>query len=202
MYPALTHHITELKSARIPPTRMQILDGLSDYIRSKSQKREEVLLNFICTHNSRRSHLSQIWAQTLAEYFGIPKICCFSGGTEATALYPAVADTLVEQGFNVIRLSEGDNPIYAVKHSDNALPVVAFSKTYDHPFNPKSRFAAIMTCGEADRGCPFVSGAEVRFSIPFRDPKEFDDSPLKREKYRERSLQIAAELYYVFAQCT
>ncbi len=202
MYPTLKRFITELKTAHITPDRLNILDGLVDYIRSKSQKGEEILLSFICTHNSRRSHLSQIWAQTMVDHFGISRVHCYSGGTEATAIYPAVPETLIEQGLNVIKLSEGDNPIYAIKHSDNAHPIVAFSKTYDHPYNPKSQFAAIMTCAEADSGCPFVPGAEVRFSIPFSDPKEFDNSPLKKEKYRERSLQIATELYYVFSKCT
>ena len=54
-----------------------------------------------------------------------------------------------------------------------------------------------MTCSSADKGCPFVGGSDGRFPITFEDPKAFDNTPQQKEKYHERSLQIAAELLYV-----
>ena len=56
-----------------------------------------------------------------------------------------------------------------------------------------------MTCSEADAGCPFVAGAEKRFPVTYEDPKAFDGTPRQREKYLERSLQIATEMAYVFS---
>ena len=70
----------------------------------------------------------------------------------------------------------------------------------DDNFNPKSEFAAIMTCDSANEACPFVPGAEKRISITFDDPKVFDNTLQQKEKYKERSLQIAAEMFYVFSQ--
>ncbi|MNY52037.1 hypothetical protein D3C86_1876770 [compost metagenome] len=90
--------------------------------------------------------------------------------------------------------------MYAVKYADNQHPIIAFSKTYYDEFNPEGGFAAIMTCSQADGGCPFISGAEKRIAITYEDPKEFDSSPLQSEKYHERSLQIAEEMFYVFSQ--
>jgi arsenate reductase len=196
----LSKTIEIIKGIAVPNERKEVLYPLVEYIQNKVNTTEEILLNFICTHNSRRSHLSQIWAQTMAFHFGIDTIFCYSGGTEATALFPKVAETLTHQGFQIQQLSQDQNPVYAVKFDNNQQPIIGFSKTYFDDFNPKSNFAAIMTCSNADEGCPMVFGAEARFPIKYEDPKAFDGTEVMNEKYTERSLQIASELYFVFSQ--
>lgn len=196
----LSKTIKIVEKISISKERVEILQPLVNYIQNKVDADEEIRLNFICTHNSRRSHLSQIWAQTMAFHFGIKSVFCYSGGTEATAMFPKIGETLVNQGFQVQKLSEEQNPVYAVKFGENQHPIVCFSKTYFDDFNPKSNFAAIMTCNNADEGCPMVFGAEVRFPIKYDDPKAFDGTELMNEKYAERSLQIASEMYFVFSQ--
>ncbi|WP_396188896.1 low molecular weight phosphatase family protein [Flavobacterium sp.] len=200
MFENLQKTIKQIATVAISEERKEILDTLVDYIQSKVDLNEEIRLNFICTHNSRRSHLSQIWAQTMAFHFGIKNIFCYSGGTEATAMFPKVVETLVNQGFQIQQLSEGQNPVYAVKFEDNQHPIICFSKAYFDAFNPKSNFGAIMTCNNADEGCPMVFGAEARFPIKYDDPKAFDGTDEMNEKYAERSLQIASEMHYVFSQ--
>lgn len=198
IYPKIEQTIQSLNSNSIPAERKELLQGLIDYIKTKIENKEPINLNFICTHNSRRSHLSQIWAQVIASYLNIKNVTCYSGGTEATAMFPKVAETLSNQGFQILKLSETENPVYAVKFSDNFHPVICFSKTYDATFNPKSGFGAIMTCDSANEACPMVLGAESRFPITYEDPKAYDGTPLQAEKYHERSIQIATELFYVF----
>ncbi|MBP7184906.1 MAG: protein-tyrosine-phosphatase [Saprospiraceae bacterium] len=183
---------------QISNERKEVLRPLIAYIQSKKDTDATIRLNFICTHNSRRSHLSQIWAQTMAHLFGIKNIFCYSGGTEATAMYHTVSKTLANQGFQILKLSESDNPIYAVKYSTNEAPLICFSKKYDSEFNPKSEFAAVMTCNNADVGCPIVLGAENRFPIKYDDPKLYDHTEFQVEKYAERSLEIALEMWWVF----
>ncbi|WP_271407001.1 arsenate-mycothiol transferase ArsC [Tenacibaculum soleae] len=180
--------------------RKAVLQPLIDYIQSKIESNQEIRLNFICTHNSRRSHLSQVWAQAMANYFSVKNVVCYSGGTEATALFPLVAETLKNSGFEINTLSKNNNPVYSIKYSENEHPIIGFSKKLDSDFNPKSAFAAIMTCSQADGGCPFIAGAEKRIPITFEDPKAFDNTPLQAEKYLERSIQIATEMQYVFSQ--
>ncbi len=192
--------ISKLSIDNISEERKEILQPLADYIQSKTDTQQPIRINFICTHNSRRSHLSQVWAQTLAFYFNLKNVQCYSGGTEATALFPMVAETLKNSGFGIATLAQGENPIYSIKYTDNEPPVIGFSKKFDAAFNPKSEFAAVMTCSQADVGCPFIAGAEKRIPITFEDPKAFDHTPQQAEKYRERSLQIATELMYIFAQ--
>lgn len=192
--------IKTLDPNSISEERKTVLQPLVDFIQEKVSNNEDIRINFICTHNSRRSHLSQVWAQTMANYFNIKNVFCYSGGTEATALFPMVAETLKNSGFTVKTLSKSNNPVYSIKYADNAHPVIGFSKKLDDDFNPKSAFAAIMTCDSANEACPFVPGAEKRIPITFEDPKAFDNTPQQAEKYNERSLQIATELFYVFSQ--
>ena len=192
--------IKTLHPETISDDRKAVLQPLADFIQSKVSNGQEIRINFICTHNSRRSHLSQVWAQTMANYFNINNVFCYSGGTEATALFPMAAETLRNSGFEVKTISEGNNPIYSIKYAQNAHPVIGFSKKLDDDFNPKSEFAAIMTCNSADEACPLVVGAEKRIPITFVDPKAFDNTPQQAEKYMERSLQIATELFYIFSQ--
>jgi arsenate reductase len=192
--------IKQLRPDTISESRKEVLQPLADYIQSKVNNNLEIRINFICTHNSRRSHLSQIWAQTIASYFAIKNVFCYSGGTEATAVYPMVIKTLNQSGFKINALSNDKNPIYSIKYSNNEHPIIGFSKTLDDDFNPQSQFAAIMTCSQADGGCPFIAGAEQRIPITFEDPKAFDNTPQQEEKYNERSLQIATEMLFVFSQ--
>lgn len=184
----------------ITEERKTVLQPLIDYLQNKAEANQTIRLNFICTHNSRRSHLSQIWAQTMAFHFGIKSVYCYSGGTEATAMFPKVAETLENQGFQIQMLSENENPVYAVKYAENEAPIICFSKEYSNDFNPKKEFGAIMTCNNADEGCPLVIGAEARFPIKYNDPKSSDNTPEQTQIYAERSLQIATEMFYVFSQ--
>ena len=200
MFAKLENTIKALREQPIAADRKELLEPLIDYIQNKVNAQQQVRLNLICTHNSRRSHLAQIWSQTAAAFFNIKNVFCYSGGTEATALYPMVTQTLAKQGFTILPLSEGTNPVYAIKYSGNGPPIIAFSKKYDDSFNPESEFAAIMTCSQADGACPFIAGAETRIPITFSDPKAFDASPQQTEKYLESSIQIAAEMFYVFSQ--
>ena len=200
VFAAIKQTILSLDINQISEDRKKLLNPLITFIKEKIANNESIALNFICTHNSRRSHLSQVWAQTIAHYVGIKNINCYSGGTEATTMFPMAAETLKNHGFEIAQLSETSNPIYSIKYAANQHPIIGFSKTFDDDFNPKSNFAAIMTCSSADEGCPLVVGSDGRFPITFEDPKVFDHTPLQKEKYRERSLQIATELLYVMRE--
>ncbi|SDH30337.1 arsenate-mycothiol transferase ArsC [Winogradskyella thalassocola] len=202
LFQPISNQIEQLQIDAISEERKAILQPLINYIQLKTTENNVVNLNFICTHNSRRSHMSQVWAQAMASYFDIKNVFCYSGGTEAAALFPVVAKTLENTGFQIETLSNGSNPVYSIKYSKNAHPVIGFSKTFDDEFNPTSTFAAIMTCSSADQGCPFIGGSEKRIPITYDDPKAFDNTPQQLEKYKERSLQIATELKYVFSNIT
>jgi arsenate reductase len=200
LFQKLLTQINNIDEKSVIEQRKIILQPLIDYINLKHNNREEVRLNFICTHNSRRSHLAQVWAQTIAQYFNLRQVFCYSGGTESTSIYIAAVKALKQFGFEIDVIADNDNPVYSIKYSLNQPPIIGFSKCFDHPFNPKTDFAAILTCSDADEGCPFIEGADVRIPMTFEDPKAYDNTKLQSEKYIQRGLQIATELKYVFSK--
>ena len=200
VFQEINNAITSIKNLKVSNDRKLALQPFIEFIQSKVSNKKSINLNFICTHNSRRSHLSQIWAQTAAYYYGINNVFCYSGGTEATAMFPMVAKTLEKQGFQIAKLSNEKNPVYSIKYAENSHPIIAFSKKYDDDFNPKGEFAALMTCDHADENCPFILGCESRIPVRYNDPKEFDNTPQQAEKYLERSSEIASEMLYIFSQ--
>jgi len=201
MYSDLTLYIQNIQAevSKISKERKSKLTQLAEYIRDKTESSEPVKLTFICTHNSRRSHLCQIWSKVLAEYLELDNLETYSGGTEATAFNPRAVAAIERAGFKVENPG-GDNPRYKVFFDENKAPLNCFSTTFDDTYNPDKNFAAVMTCTDADENCPFVPGAEKRFSIPYVDPKESDDTPREKETYDERCKQIAAEMYYLMSQ--
>ena len=199
LFKTISNVINSLDIAVISKERKVILQPLIDYLKDKISANKSIRLNFICTHNSRRSHLSQIWAQTMAAYYNINNVSCYSGGTEATAMFPKVGETLKNQGFQIAKLSEENNPVYSVKFSKNEPSIIAFSKQFSDGFNPTSDFAAIMTCSSADKACPMVFGCDKRIAITYEDPKKSDGTVQQTETYLKRSLQIATEMKFVFS---
>lgn len=198
MLPVLKNSIEKALQMNIPVERLGVLQPLVDYIQFKIDKKEEVNLNFICTHNSRRSQFSQIWAYTAANYFGIPANC-YSGGVEVTSFNERAVESIKRSGFRVITKGNA-NPQYSVFHSEDSEPILAFSKLFDDPINKVDQFAAIMTCSHADENCPFIPGTEKRIPVRYEDPKSFDDTPEESVMYDQRSMQIASEMFYVFSK--
>ncbi len=195
-YSPLLKTIASLPISAITPERKALLEEMAEYLLEKLSTGQEIRLNFICTHNSRRSQFSQIWAQTAAAYYGIEAFC-YSGGVEVTAFNPRAVAAIQRDGFKLVQ-KVGDNPVYFVFYSEEEEPIVAFSKVYDDAINAPKDFAAVMTCDHADENCPFIPGAEKRFPLRFEDPKAFDDSSQEEQMYTERSHQIGAELFFLF----
>lgn len=201
LYPQLTACIQTLEQefSLISDERKQLLAKLAAYIRQKQEQGKPAQFNFICTHNSRRSHLAQIWAQAAAAYYNIEKVYCYSGGTEATAFNPRAVTAMQAAGFRITTAKEGDNPLYNVSFTEGAAPLEVWSKRFDDSASPVSSFCAVMTCSDADQNCPFVPGVELRLGITYQDPKQFDDTPQEAEKYGERLRQIGREMLYAFS---
>ncbi|MBC5772551.1 protein-tyrosine-phosphatase [Pontibacter sp. KCTC 32443] len=200
--PTLSQTIAQLSQTfdQIPEERKELLNQLTDYIKQKKKAGQNINLVFICTHNSRRSHMAQLWAQAAAANYNIPAVKTYSGGTEATAFYPAAVQAMQELGFEIETGPETINPKYKVKYSPDEPTIEVWSKRFDDVANPKADFAAVMTCSDADDNCPFVPGVEKRIAITYNDPKASDNTPQQAQAYRERALQIGREMLYVFRQ--
>lgn len=185
---------------QIDGQRESSLREMASYVRERIASGEDARLVFICTHNSRRSHMAQVWAKTAAAYYNVPGVETFSGGTEATAFNPRAVAALQRAGFRIEAEDAETNPVYRIWFSDAAEPMEAFSKVYDQPPNPTTDFAAVMTCSQADAACPLVIGATKRIAITYEDPKAFDGTDRETEAYDRRCRQVAREMLFVFSQ--
>ena len=186
----------------LPAERKVVLNGVVDYIVQHAEQGADVKMIFICTHNSRRSHLSQIWCQTAAAYYSVPRVETYSGGTEATACNIRTVRALRRAGLSVVTASRGDNPIYLIQFSDVYPPIRAYSKVYSADGNPTSGFAAMMCCSDADKQCPSVAGADARFPLHYEDPKVADNTPDEATCYDARSFQIAQEMFFIMSEAS
>lgn len=185
--------------ALISSARQKELDEVARLVKQAVKNQQPISMTFICTHNSRRSHLAQLWAAVAANYYGIKDFQSYSGGTEATAFNPRAVTTLERAGMQVEIKQIQKNPRYLVQFASQGEPQVCFSKIYDSAPNPQEQFIAIMVCSSADESCPLVDGAIARFAIPYEDPKIADGTPAEAAKYDERSTQICREMLYLFS---
>ncbi|MBI9041430.1 hypothetical protein [Lutibacter sp.] len=187
-----------LINLKIDENRKQLLKSIAIFIAKEMELNKKVNLNYICTHNSRRSQLAQVWSSYAANYFKFSEVKSFSGGTAITAFYRNTVKTLQEVGFT-FQISEfsHQNPVYAINYKNGINPIIGFSKLYDDNHNKKP-FIAITTCSNADENCPIISNAIERFHLPFIDPKAFDNTLYQSEKYLETNQQIAGEIHFIF----
>ncbi|QTD38317.1 hypothetical protein JL193_03180 [Polaribacter batillariae] len=187
------------KNVHLTEDRKNLLFKISEAIAKEYFKSGVVNLNFICTHNSRRSQLGQVWGFYAADYFKL-NVQSFSGGTEVTAFHRNTVKTLQKAGFD-FQVSDfsHQNPKYLISFSGNRKTILGFSKRFDHPDN-KEPFIAITTCNNADKNCPFIPTAIERFHLPFVDPKVSDNTSERRETYLKTNRKIAAEIYFIFSK--
>ncbi len=197
IYPLIQQVIRAIDVEQIATKRKSELDVLSDYVQTNINNGKAVLLNFICTHNARRSQFAQLWAQVAADFYGVNAVC-FSGGVEETEFSPIAVESLKRLGFTVSKKGT-INPVYEVSWRTGTKPLVMFSKLYDDRVNPSANFAAIMTCADANENCPLIAGGDKRIALNHEDPKRYDNTPLAPAFYDYCSFKIATELFYVFS---
>lgn len=188
-----------IKEINIDSNREELLKRVAAKMVEEITSNNKVSLNFICTHNSRRSQISQTWGFYIANILNLP-VQCLSGGTEVTAFHRNSVNTLKDAGFkfNITEFSH-QNPVYEIEAKGVNEKLVGFSKTYDHYIN-QNPYIAITTCNSADQNCPFIPEAIARFHVPYIDPKYADNTEEQDEAYMKTNKIIAAELNFLFSE--
>jgi arsenate reductase (thioredoxin) len=180
---------------------------LANWIVSNFDSNSPLDVIVVCTGNSRRSILGSSMGNVAAAYYGLSNIRFHSGGTAPSAFNSRSITALKEVGFSIdatgAEATRGDpmtaNPVYRVSWGED-LASTEFSKHYSDKINPQLGFGALMVCTEADAGCPIVAGAAIRISMPYLDPKLYDDSSLEAIKYAERRDDIGRTMLSALGQ--
>lgn len=201
LLPSLRPYVAQVANELdlVPAERKAVLDEIARSIAARLDAGKPAQLTFICTHNSRRSHMSQIWASTAAYYYGLDQVSAYSGGTEATACNCRTVTAMRRAGFEITDGTTGENPVYLVRYAEDRPAIRAYSKLYNTDANPRRDFIALMTCSSADKSCPVVNGAIARYAIHYSDPRLCDDLPTETAAYNERCREIGREMFYIMA---
>ncbi|QDV38923.1 low molecular weight phosphatase family protein [Tautonia plasticadhaerens] len=202
LLPPVASYVSSIAEAVGDVPHAGAADRLAGWIASNLRPGEPLEVVVVCTGNSRRSILGATMGNVASAHFGLPEVRFSSGGTDPSAFNTRTVDALRAVGIEVSPTGDlappgpdgGPNPVYRIRwgaEGDPAAEAIEFSKRYDDPSNPRSGFAALMVCDEADASCPVVTGASLRLSIPFADPKEADDTPEEASRYAERRDDLA-----------
>ena len=202
LFPGIDAHAKLLTTSfdMLDTAHVEAGERLMDWVVKNYKPGKPLDVTCVCTGNSRRSILGATMGNIAAAYYGMPEIRFHSGGTAPTAFNPRTITALTQIGVEVqptgADAKRGEpkmaNPVYTVRWGqpggtgESNMEATEFSKHYSDPSNPQEGFAALMVCGEADAACPFVKGASLRVSMPYLDPKIYDDSAYEAIKYAER----------------
>lgn len=199
LLPKVREHADALTTSfdMIDDVHRQAGEGLAEWIAKTYRPGTPMHVTVVCTGNSRRSILGATMGNVAAAYYGMPEIRFHSGGTAPTAFNSRTVKALQAIGVEIDptgqEAARGEpqttNPQYRVRwgqFSDPTMETVEFSKHYADAANPQKGFAVLMVCNEADAGCPVVKGAALRISMPYLDPKLYDDGVYEVGKYAER----------------
>jgi arsenate reductase (thioredoxin) len=198
--PVLQKLISSLEKEEhlISESRKSELLSIANTIRTQLANRGNSDLVFVCTHNSRRSQLAELWMRVAVTFYGISHLTSWSGGTEVTAFNHRMVEALIRAGFDILEDSGGANPRYRIRlNGDRSAEPMMFSKKYDDAYNPQTGFIAVMVCSQADQDCPFVPGASARISLPYEDPKNADDTPGEKAEYDAKVREIGREILFL-----
>ena len=179
--------------------RKDKLVKLAQVIKRNHEQKNIVKIIFICTHNSRRSQFSQVWAYISSLYFKLDFIKPFSGGTEIDTVNLNVINSLISSGLKIEKTHKG-KAIYLLKSFKKDKGINLYSKVYNSKLNPSKHFIAIMTCSDADQMCPVIKGADKKVSLPYSDPRVADNTGLEKEVYNQTCSIIAKEMFYLMKQ--
>ena len=196
LFPELKSWIEALpKPSLEEPVHQRAIERLAAWIETARREGPIRPLVFVCTHNSRRSILSEMSWNALAAYNGLSDaVPAFSAGSEAARVSPNTIEALQGRGFQIIAKKDHWRGRWSEKQPEHAL----FSKKLGATELPASGFAAVMVCAEADAACPFVPGAHQRISMPLEDPKRFDHQDDAVAHYAATLDHIAALLSMSF----
>ncbi|MBR10993.1 MAG: protein-tyrosine-phosphatase [Rickettsiales bacterium] len=180
----------------ITKERKDQLTEIGDFLVSKLQNEGTFSVLFVCTHNSRRSHLADTWFKYASLFYGVDSLQSFTGGLEETAFNIGAINALERAGYTIHYNKEVENRVVSI--SPGKFPVWKMkSKHFSHPINPASNFIAVMVCSDADNSCPLVPGASARFALPYDDPRYYDGTYAEETKYDQTSRTIAVEMFYL-----
>lgn len=182
----------------IDSERKKELQEIAKAIAIHRASHEDTHIAFICTHNSRRSQLAQLWMTVACFIYKIEHLVSHSAGTETTAFNIRMVRALRRFGFDLMSSDSSDNPHYELRIDPIYDVNQRFhSKKWDDSSINTEGLIAIMVCDHAHETCPIIPGVAHRMALLYTDPKHADDTPQESEAYDQKILEIGREILYM-----
>ena len=184
-------------NARVDPTRRPALRSCAAAIARQLDARGEVSVVAVCTHNSRRSQLAEVWLAVASAAAGLGGVSVCSGGSDPVAVAPGAIAVLRERGFRVEADTADANPRLRVR--GHGIERELYAKPLGEAVAgvPLRGGVALMVCAAADAACPPVPQVGYRARLPFADPRHADGTPGEAAAYRAASDRIEAEMRWL-----
>lgn len=194
LYPELEAYFKAIGATQFDKAHINALENLKSNISFSNMDYPDYNIIFYCTENSFRSQASQVFLQTLCFARKHKRVKAFSAGLRANEINPRLISYLSKIGYKISKSEKEGKAIYEVRFSNNANPLVLFSKTPSHHSLPKNEVASVIVCDvNSESDCSDLKTANSPFYMAF--PKV---TPVDGDREVEATLKnIAIEMLYV-----
>lgn len=194
LYPELEAYFNSISKKEFPKNHIQTLENLKSNISFSTMDYPDYNVIFYCSENSLRSQASQILLQTLCFSKKFKKVKAFSAGLTSTEVSSVLIAYLTKIGYRVSKTEKDGKTGYEVRFSDNANPVILYSKTVADPSLPKKEVAAIIVCDIiVETDCTNLKTEYTPLHLAFTKINDSDG----QDKVEALVKDIASEMLYV-----
>ncbi|MBW0160801.1 MAG: hypothetical protein HYI21_05615 [Sediminibacterium sp. Gen4] len=194
LYPELETYFKSVTKMDFSTEHVQALENLKSNISFSTMDYSDYNVVFYCSENSYRSQASQILLQTLCYSRKFKKVKSFSAGLSSTEVSPGLITYLTKIGYRITKTEKNGKSAYEVRFSDDASPVILYSKTTDDPSLPKKDITAVIVCDiKTEPDCANIKTEFTPFHLAYTKVSDTDGE----EKVEALVKEMAAEMLYV-----
>ena len=168
LYPELEAYFKSIDAKQYAKDQFSILENVRHNLTASDMDYMNWNCIFYCTENSFRSQASQVFLETLCYAKKHKKVKVFSAGVQASEINPKLIAYLSKIGYKVSKTNMEGKTAYEVKFSDDAKPILLYSKNVTDKSLPTSEVTSVIVCNrETEPICKDLK-TEIRpFEIPF-----------------------------------
>lgn len=194
-YPELEAYFKAIDVKQLDKSHLEALENIRENVNISNMDYEDWNVVFHCTENAFRSQASQVFLQTLCYAKRFKRINSFSAGKTSTEVSPMLIAYLSKIGYRITSADKNGVVVYEVKFSDDAEPVILFSKTTTDKSLPAKDVISVIVCNsKKEIDCKDIQTASaLSFQLPFEKIVEAD----AEGKAHQTLKNIATEMLYV-----
>ncbi|MGN7722295.1 arsenate reductase/protein-tyrosine-phosphatase family protein [Chitinophaga sp. 22620] len=194
LYPELDRYFAALNLKQVDQSHAQSLENIKSNLSMSNMDRADWNIIFYCSENSFRSQASQVFLQTLSFANKHKNVKVFSAGKTASGVDARLIDYLTQIGYKVSKTERRNATAYEVRFSDQADPIVLFSKPASDKSLPGSDVTSVIVCDSGKEAeCKDIQTSSLQFKLPFEKVETAD----ARDKAEKVLKHIATEMAYV-----